>query len=92
MATTNKIVLKGKFDGNGVPQHITGGAADGLSVGEIAVNTSASNTANRGQLFLGVTHTSGSNSTDISGGGATTTAYNANQTGGIVWILSLIHI
>ena len=86
MATTNKIVLKGKFDGNGVPQHITGGAADGLSVGEIAVNTSASNTANRGQLFLGVTHTSGSNSTDISGGGATTTAYNANQTGGIVWI------
>jgi len=86
MATTNKIVLKGKFDGNGVPQHITGGSADGLSIGELAVNTSASNTANRGQLFLGVTHTSGSNSTDISGGGATTTAYNANQTGGIVWI------
>tara|TARA_Y100000592_G_scaffold57920_1_gene90709 strand:- start:2703 stop:5297 length:2595 start_codon:yes stop_codon:yes gene_type:complete len=86
MATTNKIILKGKFDGDGVPQQITGGSADGLSVGEIAVNTSASDTANRGQLFLGVTHTSGSNSSDISGGDPTTVAYNANQTGGIVWI------
>jgi len=86
MATDNKIVLKGKFDGAGVPQHITGGHASGLSIGELAVNTSASATANRGQLFLGVTHTSGSNSTDISAAGATTVAYNASQTGGIVWI------
>ena len=65
MATTNKIILKGKHNGNGVPQEITGGAADGLSVGELAVNTTASATNNRGHLFLGVSHTHGGANSDI---------------------------
>jgi len=85
MATTNRIIIKGKFDGQGAPRH-TGDNADGVAVGELAVNTSASAVQNRGHLFLGVTHTSGSNSTDIAAGGTTAAAYNASQTGGVVWV------
>ena len=86
MATTNKIILKGKHNGNGVPQEITGGAADGLSVGELAVNTTASATNNRGHLFLGVSHTHGGANSDIGLGDPTSNPYNASQTGGVVWI------
>ena len=86
MATDNVIVLKGLGTAAGVPQEITGGHASGLVVGELAVNTTASAAANRGQVFLGVSHTTGSNTSNIALGDPTTSEYRSDQEGGIVWV------
>ncbi len=86
MATDNVIVLKGLGTAAGVPQQITGGHASGLVVGELAVNTAASAVANRGHVFMGVSHTTSANTTNISVGSPTTEQYRADQEGGIVWV------
>ena len=76
----NTILIKSKTDGAGAPAH---GA--GLKVAELAVNTSntPATAAGRGNLFLGVTAES---ATNLTAGTNTASAYNADQTGGIVWV------
>ena len=85
----NTIIIKSKDDGAGVPQEITGGHSSGMYVGELAVNTSTGTSGageNRGHVFMGVSHTYGGITSDISAGGPTTDPYRADQSGGVVWV------
>ena len=74
----NTILIKNLYNSAGVPTH---GA--GLKIAELAVNTTNTTGGNRGHIFMGVT---AEGSTDLASGTNTASAYNADQTAGIVWV------
>ena len=78
----NTILIKSLYNAAGVPAH-----GSNLKVAELAVNTAndtgADGTGNRGHVFMGVSVEDG---TEFAAGSVSASAYDVDQTGGIVWV------